>query len=227
MKCHLVLNLCVAACLLQGCGVSMFVPPEEDAVVDEHVFFSWNEIFGVQGTGVRALSTKAERRLVLMEQWIGSDNNAHLTVCAEPNPEATQSLKSLSDVSGELSGDVVDAVKMLAEINRELSTDVAMQFKRSQGLQFYRDGAFQLCQAYINGLLGNEDHENFLLELNSLRETAANIILHEVTHGFYRTESPKPNAPPKAQAAPSVETTTTTTSQSKETKTTEKTTKGK
>ena len=223
MKCHLVLNLCVAACLLQGCGMSPFIPPEEDAVVDEHVFFSWSEIWGAQGIGVRALSTKAERRLVLMEQRTDNNGTIDLKVCAEPNPEATQSLKSLSDISGDLSGDIVDAAKILAEVNRELSTDVSMQFKRSQGLQFYRDGAFQLCQAYINGFLDAKTPKIFLSELNALRKTAENIILHEVTHGFYRKEPPKSSD--KAKAERSGKTTKTTTSQSKETKTTEETTK--
>ena len=191
------------------------------------MFFDLN---GIEETGVRALSTKMERQLVLMEREKHKDEETgketyFLTVCAEPQAEATQSLKSLSEMSGELSGDVVDAVKMLAEINRELSTDVAMQFKRSQGLQFYRDGAFQLCQAYINGLLGNDGQKTFLAELHALRKTAANIILHEVTHGFYRKEPPK--SPNTAKAGQPVKTTKTTTSQSKETKTTEETTKEK
>ncbi len=63
MNRSLVLNLYVAVCLLQGCGMSFFVPPEEDAVVDEHVYFS-----PIEDSGVRALSTKIERRLVLMNR---------------------------------------------------------------------------------------------------------------------------------------------------------------
>lgn len=63
----------LAVVLLPGCGVTFFVPPEEDAVVDEHVYLN-PSIFGLlafEETGIRALSTKAERRLVLMNRQKG------------------------------------------------------------------------------------------------------------------------------------------------------------
>ena len=110
-----------------------------------------------------------------------------LKVCAESPAEATQDLSSTFDFAG-----TVEKIE-ISKLLKALSTKVKPTFKRSQGLQFYRDGAFQLCQAYLNGLItgGYSYHDFhscphcFIEELNALRDTAANIILHEVANGFY------------------------------------------
>ncbi len=144
------LIILVATSLLQGCGITLFVPPEEDAVVDEHVFtpiIDLPRFFGWDRDSVHALSTKAERRLVLMEKKVknGYHEKSVLTVCAESPAEATQDLSSTFDFAGSV--EKVEISKLL----KALSTKMKPTFKRSQGLQFYRDGAFQLCQAYLNG----------------------------------------------------------------------------
>ena len=188
--------LTLAMMVVPGCGVTTFVPPEEDAVVDEHVYYSLGLITSEEA-GVRALSTKAERRLVLMDRYkkkkskdkYDEDENGEyeLKVCAESHPEATQSLNSDFKLEGEVEN--IDITKFL----RALETKVKSTFTRSQGLQFYRDGAFQLCQAYFNGLITKSSHHGshpcpncFLDQLNALRKDAVNIILHEIQGGFYR-----------------------------------------
>ena len=173
----------VLVAFLSGCGVTLFVPPEEDAVVDEHVYHNlWQLVWGYGSTGVHALSTKAERRLVLMNK-----TKDELQVCAESPAEATQDLTSQFDFEG-----TVEKIE-IGKLIKDLSTKVKPAFKRSQGLQFYRDGAFQLCQAYLNGFISKKTFAHglhpcphcFLDQLNVLRDKAERIILHEVANGFY------------------------------------------
>lgn len=128
----------LATFLLQGCGVSWFISPEKEAVVDEHVFTpSINPftLFGHTGHNIHALSTKLERRLVLVE--LGQAHGSkELKVCAESPPEASQDLDSQLTIEG-----TVEKIE-IAKFLDELSTEVKRTFRRSQGLQFYRDGAF-------------------------------------------------------------------------------------
>lgn len=108
-----------------------------------------------------------------------------MTVCAESHPEATQNLDSDFEFEGEI--EKLD----IAKFAKQLKTDVTSNFQRSQGLQFYRDSAFQLCQMYFNGVI---EKEEFKKRLGTLREDAVNIILHEIQGGFYRQkkeENPK------------------------------------
>lgn len=63
-----------------------------------------------------------------------------------------------------------------------------MSFKRSQGLQFYRDAAYQVCQAYLKGLIrvhGRPCPHCFLMRLRKLEGDAIRLINEEVHHGFY------------------------------------------
>lgn len=176
------LIILVAASLLQGCGLWIFTPSEEKAVVDEHIY----DTLDASG-GVNALSTKLERRLVLMERYKRKHGEYKLKVCAESPAEATQDLSSTFDFAG-----TVEKVE-ISKLLKALSTKVKPTFKRSQGLQFYRDGAFQLCQAYLNGLITEKTLAHglhpcphcFITQLNELRDIAERIILHEVANGFY------------------------------------------
>ena len=52
-------------------------------------------------------------------------------------------------------------------------------FKRSQGVQLYRDGAFSLCNLYLNG--GLTDGE-YLAELRELRKAAFELIKLEIPY---------------------------------------------
>lgn len=200
------LIILVAASLLQGCGLWIFTPSEEKAVVDEHIYDTLES-----SVGVNALSTKLERRLVLMERYKKKHGEYKLKVCAESPAEATQDLSSTFDFAG-----TVEKVE-ISKLLKALSTKVKPTFKRSQGLQFYRDGAFQLCQAYLNELItgGYSYHDFpscphcFIEELNALRDTAANIILHEVANGFYKDSDDEDE---KTETKTETESTTETTS---------------
>ncbi|MHB1098370.1 MAG: hypothetical protein ACYCZR_02330 [Burkholderiales bacterium] len=135
--------LLVAA--LSGCA--MLTPPKEQPVIEDHVT-NW---FNKEKMGV--FSTTAERREVIVKL---PDNK----FCAEPSPDVAESLaSSLSFIA---KGSVTDTTKKEAEARLEvaktLATSVRTLFRRSQGAQFFRDGLFNLCQAYVNHTISGDQY---------------------------------------------------------------------
>ena len=185
-----------------GCGVSLFVKPEEQAVVDEHVFSNKSFLPGwiLAREGVHALSTKLERRLVLFDRRKknGCKNEWELKVCAEPPAEAIQALDSVSKLEVELKKQLAENKSSTLSGTGDfgLTTAVQAAFRRTQGLQFYRDGAYQWCQAYLNGFIKKD---KFLERLKRLEEKAALLITKEIEQpGFYVGTLPSINTVEKA-----------------------------
>ena len=199
--------VCMAITLIffvgNGCGVSLFVKPEEQAIVDEHIFSNEETLgaFFLGKGGVRAASTRAERRIILFER----NPTGVLKVCAEPPAEALQALSSTSDLraaieKGKTGGPLS---KLSAQGEFGLATAVQSAFRRTQGLQFYRDGAYQLCQALINGLFDGETDGgakgkkgDYLSQLKKLQKRAADLIEQEIKQpGFYAGQLPGVSIP--------------------------------
>lgn len=181
----------IAVCVLTGCGLTPFVEPEKQAIVDEYVFFPWLS----NRTGVHALSTKMERRLVVFERKEeGKDDDLRLRVCAESPAEATQALNSINKLTVELEKAGVPK----GSFDSTLSTAVHAAFKRTQGLQFYRDGAYQLCQAWLNGVIKSE--EKFFSHLKELEKNAVKLIGKELEkEDFYCPNCLKQNGQEEQQ----------------------------
>ena len=165
--------------------------------MDEYVFFPWLS----NRSGVHALSTKIERRLVVFERKKkGEDDDLRLKVCAESPAEATQALNSINKLTVELEKAGIPK----GSFDSTLSTAVHAAFKRTQGLQFYRDGAYQLCQAYMNGLItksnGKTAEEKFLSHLKELENKAVKLIKQELEReDFYCPNCLKQKEPEKQQ----------------------------
>ena len=178
--------LCITLLIVSGCGVPFFVKPEEQAVVDEHIFsdvilykpLTWM----LASSGVRTASTKVERRIIVFERTKAKNGQMKLKICAEPPAEALQALESINKLTAELQA---KKIPLTATGTGDFSLQTAVQsaFRRTQGLQFYRDGAYQWCQAYINGLI---DEPEFRQRLKQLEESAEKLIMKEIQNpGFY------------------------------------------
>ncbi|CUH77307.1 hypothetical protein TRM7557_01309 [Tritonibacter multivorans] len=143
-----------------------------------------------EGKFVETLSTTAERRLVLIKH-LGTDEIAKIKAqdpdafvsdtvfCAEPSPDSLEAVAAsfggnASNTSGQVSQEVA--------FEKSLVTSAALATKRSQGLQFYRDTIFGLCQARMNGFMGNRE---LATQLKFARMEAASMIKEELkTSGF-------------------------------------------
>lgn len=143
--------------LLGGCGASIFADPATNPIIEDSV-----------GAEVGTLATTANRRLVLINKNTGK-------YCAESSPDSVASFASLlstsakADVSKQGSGSVALA--------KALVSTSGVITKRSQGLQFYRDGVFAYCQALSNGYISRMEYQKALIYL---RKDAMKLAAQEI-----------------------------------------------
>lgn len=131
---------------------------------------------------VGALATASDYRLV----YVQIDPKSR--VCAEPPPDAAGQFASI--FAAALSG---PKKKQTFDVNTQASLAVSMKqlFKRSQGVQFYRDATFTLCNLYMNHAISEE---RYFAELQALRTSAAALIDKEIP--YLEKISIDPIAPP-------------------------------
>lgn len=162
------------ASMLGGCAYltsPMAVPVQQEYV---------GSIFGDRQSSV--ISLTSERRTVVVRKGTVPRNNAandtdHAWLfCAEPPPDVAANLVSTFKAAGDVTALKGDA-KASAEFNRSLSTISSALFSRSQGLQLFRDGLFNLCQARLNGFISPDQYED---QYSKLLERAFDLIKQEI-----------------------------------------------
>ncbi|MCV0437822.1 MAG: hypothetical protein K5880_04285 [Hydrogenophaga sp.] len=150
--------------LLGGCAA--LTSPKELPVIE-----------GRAGQRTGALAVTAERRVILFEQV---EDGAAQRICAEPSPDVAESLvssiKAIAEASVKKGTTETDAS---LEWDRSLATAVSSLFFRSQGIQYQRDTAYALCQAYLNGAL---DKGQFVTEYAKVLNNAKELIAAEIPH---------------------------------------------
>jgi hypothetical protein len=123
---------------------------------------------------IGTLATTAERRVVI----INHDTNGF---CAEPPADAADNLTS--SFAAALKG--TDAnVTASAEISKAFASSIKQLFKRSQGVQLYRDGMYSLCQAFINKAISSSQFSTMQADL--LKESST-LIGKELQYLQYLT----------------------------------------
>ena len=152
---------------LSGCA--LVTPPIEHPTIEDHS--------GHLGT----FSTVAERRVVITKREyknMSGDNAYESKFCAEPPPDATQSIASAltAALSGSAAG-LKAKPEVSVEFAKSLETTAKSLFQRSQGVQLFRDGLFNLCQASLNGAIIPGE---YVAQYNLLLTKASEIIKEEV-----------------------------------------------
>ena len=143
---------------------------------------------------VSAISTDANRRLVIVKLGSAYDDPACAEegvrtqrcwsrdlwmpkFCAEPPPDAVKEFAEALKVALEAqyagAGGQIEFNNTVVEVARQL-------FRRSQGVQLFRDGAFYLCQAWLNGLV---DSGSFEKHWGHLLQVAADLAESEIAVG--------------------------------------------
>lgn len=154
------LSLAILA-LLSGCA-SWFTP--KPPVIEDKVGLWLNEPVGT-------LATSADYRVVYVRL------NESAKLCAEAPADAASNFASA--FAGVLSAPLAEGKAISAETRTGLAVAIKQLFKRSQGVQLYRDGAFALCNMYLNGAI---DGALYLSELKELRMAAKDLISVEIPH---------------------------------------------
>jgi hypothetical protein len=120
---------------------------------------------------VAALSTAPDYRVV----YVRLSDEAKL--CAEAPADAGAQFGSA--FAAALTSPLGGTKEISAEAKASLAVALKQLFKRSQGVQFYRDGAFALCNLYLNN--GISDKQYFQ-ELQEYRKAAALLIDKEIPY---------------------------------------------
>lgn len=134
-------SLTLGAALLLLAGCATFTSPKEQPVIEDKL----GENFGT-------LAVTAERRIIIFGR--DKSKNGEKLVCAEPSPDVAESLvsslKAVAEASVKKGGAETNAG---LEISKSLATAISSVFTRSQGIQFFRDNMYALCQAHLNGVV--------------------------------------------------------------------------
>ena len=157
------------ALILSGCGVQEFTPPQSNPSIKQELANSY-----------ATLSTTADRRIV----FAPTEGKNKGKFCTEPSPDVEASVDSSFDSSliASLSG-ISSTTENASDVfsNAVTSSDAPLT-QRSQGLQFYRDGLFSLCQAKLNGFFGEGPaaEKEYLKQYLALRTQAMELARIEI-----------------------------------------------
>lgn len=158
---------CMAGVALSGCAV--LTSPIERPIIEDHS--------GNLGT----FASVAERRMVITKKdysnVVGS-NIYESKFCAEPPPDATQSIASAltAALAGSAAG-IEAKPELSVQFAKSLETTAKSLFFRSQGVQLFRDGLYNLCQAYLNGAITPLQYNQ---QYSALLTSASAIIKDEI-----------------------------------------------
>ena len=113
---------------------------------------------------------------------------ADTKVCAEPPPDAAAQFAATfaANLSAPIKGQSLDT-----SAQADMAMSMRQLFRRSQDVQFYRDGLFALCNLYMNDGISKAQ---YIEELRALSTTAATLIQYEIPYldksSFYPMGSP-------------------------------------
>lgn len=146
---------------LSGCASYFTARPP---VIEDKVGISGREMVGT-------LATSADYRVV----YVRLDPQAKL--CAEAPADAGAQFGQTFATA--LSAPTGSTPPLSVEAKTGLAVAMKQLFKRSQGIQLYRDGTFALCNLYLNGGVTAAE---YFVELKELRKTAAHLIEKEIPY---------------------------------------------
>ena len=148
--------------ILSGC--SWFTPPMEKPIIEDHS----------HDGKITTFATIPSRRMVIVK--IKEDTGEQpIFICAEPSPDVSDNIASSLAVA--LSGKTPQDITIATSLSKSLATTAQHLFKRSQGLQLYRDGMYNLCQAWMNGIIDNQEYKAAAANLTA---TVVKIIEAEI-----------------------------------------------
>lgn len=170
-----------AVLALSGCSTYFSVRPP---VIEDKVGKAGEEIIGT-------LATAPDYRVVYVK--IKDDAK----ICAEAPADAAAQFGSA--VAAGLATPLAAGKELSAQATVSLAVAMKQLFRRSQGVQLYRDATFALCNLYLNkGLKADA----YLEELREIRKTAAELIRAEIPHLEKQTIDPAAAPTPATVAAP-------------------------
>lgn len=148
-----------AAALLSGCGNRYLSPRSTNPLLEDRV-----RMGDSREQKMSVLTSRADRRTILV---FGKKR-----VCAEPPPDVAEAV--FSQAVAELEKDDVKAA-----VGTTLQTALMQLTRRSQGLDYYRTGAFVNCMMHYNGVLGPAE---YIKAMETLLDKSVAMTMEEMQH---------------------------------------------
>lgn len=142
---------------LSGCASYFTARPP---VIEDRVGHFGNQMVGT-------LATAPDYRVV----YVKLAENAKL--CAEAPADAG------AQFGQSFAASLATKTQLSAEARANLAVAMKQLFKRSQGIQFFRDGSFALCNLFLND---GVTESQYLAELKELRRDAKELIESEIPY---------------------------------------------
>ena len=127
----------------------------------------------------RGVAVTAEKRLVMEAKDNRNTTDQKFVICAEPSPDVAQSILSMFKITADWGKQKRLNSTELESLFNSIPVPLVV---RSQGLQFYRDSVFALCQMRMNGWIA-ENGDGFKSALEQISKDAKDIIIEEVKSG--------------------------------------------
>jgi hypothetical protein len=168
------------------CGCALFTPPKEAPVDQDYVGTYFGRLFGQRTTNVFSLTP--ERRIVIVMPHEGENY-----FCAEPSPDVAENIAGTwralvkAETKEKLTSGEAQAYSSFASSTSNL-------FFRSQGIQLFRDGMYNLCQAYINKAITAEQYREKYTQLLDKSSTLISQELAQVDKKALQDALVKANA---------------------------------
>ncbi len=171
-------KICFLIALIALGGCSTLRPP----IIEDRVGLVGREVVGT-------LATAADYRVVIvpLEPVKDEKGEKRIMFCAEPSADAASQISAA--FSALLAAPLLKGKEIDAQAAAAIATSMKQLFKRSQGVQLYRDGQFTLCNAFLNGAIGKQQ---YFEELQKLRESAQALIHEEIPYLMYYSFDPTP-----------------------------------
>ncbi|HET8746601.1 MAG TPA: hypothetical protein VFM98_13420 [Ramlibacter sp.] len=130
-------------------GCAYLSPPAENPIIEQHA-----------RNRINTFAVVPARRVVLVKAERANDDNSPLVVCGEAPADVTDNIASTFAAS--LAASAAKGNEVSAGISRSLETFGQILFKRSQGLQLFRDQSYYLCQARMNNFITDAEYKQEL-----------------------------------------------------------------
>ena len=133
--------------LIAGCAY--LSPPAENPIIEQHA-----------RERINTFAVVPARRMMIVKSDKYDDKNSDITICAEAPSDVTDNIASTFAAS--LAAAAKTGGEVSAGMTRTLETFGQLLFKRSQGIQLFRDRSFYLCQARMNGFITKDQYQERL-----------------------------------------------------------------
>lgn len=148
-----IISICIVFFLIAGCAV--FFPTDRSTASNPNILLKLKD----DQKNENIISIVSERRMVYTTEIDKNNIKDVWRFCAEAPPDTATSFTN--NVSGSFSASG-DNISGQAQFAKSLASYANQLFYRTQGVQFFRDGAFNLCMAKMDNFISEDQYASLI-----------------------------------------------------------------